>query len=40
MPQLVIAREIKIALFFVPVIEGQRIRIERAPDDFRFFSIR
>src|SRR5436190_11358530 len=40
MSQLVIAREIKIALFFVPVIEGERIRIERAPDDFRLFSVR
>src|SRR5205085_12086354 len=40
MTELIIAREIKIAFFLVPVIEGQGIRIERAPDDFRLRCVR
>src|SRR5688572_23675784 len=34
-PQLIVPREVEIALFFVAVVEGQGIGIERAPDDFR-----
>lgn len=34
MAQLIIARVIKVALFFVAIIEGQGIRIEGTPDNF------
>ena len=35
MPQLVIAGVIKAAFFFVPIVERQRVWVERAPDYFR-----
>src|SRR4051812_23467669 len=35
MAKLILAGKIKVALFFVPVVEGKGIGIELAPDDFR-----
>src|SRR4051794_31325653 len=40
MAELILPRKIQIALFLVPIIEGQGIWIEIAPDDFRSFRVR
>src|SRR5688572_11000099 len=34
-PQLIVPGEVEIARFFVAIVQGQGIGIERAPDDFR-----